>query len=219
MERLVRHLSREQCVQITTLHAEGHGYQALGRRFGVAHTTISRVVQRYQETLTHDRRRGQGRPRVTTAVEDRFIRLRALRERHTTAHLQIQLAKVHGTRVSDNKVRRCLAEHNYRPRRPAIGPPSTRAHRRAPLAFSREHIHWTVDDWAKVLFMDESRVSLYASDRRARVYRRPTERFAQCNVLQVLPFVGGSVMVWGGISLSGRGLRSCTSSMEALLQP
>src|SRR5678815_4467159 len=118
-------------------------------------------------------RRGQGRPRATTPVEDRFIRLRALRARHTTArHLQIQLAEVHGTRVSDNTVRRRLAEHNYRPRRPDIGPPHTTAHRRARLAFAREHIHWMVDDWAKVLFTDESRVCLYSSDRRARVCRR-----------------------------------------------
>ena len=203
-------------MQITTLQAEGHVYQALGRRFGVAHTTISRVVQRYQETLTHDRRRGQGRPRVTTAVEDRFIRILALRERYTTAYLQIQLAKVHGTRVSDNKVRRCLAEHNYRPRRPAIVLPSTRAHRRVPLAFPTNTFTGLSTIGQRCSLW---RVSLYASDRHARVYRRPTERFTQCNVLQVLPFVGLSVMVWGGISLSGWGLRSCTSSMEALLKP
>src|SRR5678816_3682251 len=132
MERIVRQLSRDLCVQITTLLAEGHVYRALGRRFGVAHTTIARVVQRYQETLTHDRRRGQGRARATTPVEDRFIRLREFRERHTTARqLQIQLTEVHGTRVSDNTVRQRLAEHNYRPRRPAIGPPNTTAHLRA----------------------------------------------------------------------------------------
>src|SRR5678815_2751030 len=123
MERIVYQLSRDKCVQITTLHSEGHGYRALGRRFGVGLTTIARVVQRYQETLTHDRRRGQGRPKTTTPMEDRFIRRRALRERHTTArHLQIQLAEIHSTRLSDNTVRRRLAEHNYRPRKPAIGP-------------------------------------------------------------------------------------------------
>src|SRR5678816_3377803 len=122
-------------------------------------------------------RRGQGRPRATTPVKDRFIRLRALRDRHTTArHLQIQLAEVHGTRVSDNTVRRRLAEHNHLSRRPAIGPPHTTVYRRARLAFAREHIHWTVDDWAKVLFTDDSRMSLYASDTRAIVYRRPMER-------------------------------------------
>jgi len=204
MERRVRHLTRDQCVEITTLHTEGHGYRELGRRYGVAHTTVARVVQRYQETHTHDRRPGQGRPRATTPSEDRFIRLRALRERHTTArHLQIQLAEVHGTRVSDNTVRRRLAEHNCRPRRPAVGPPLTREHRRARLAFARQHIRWTDDDWATVLFTDESRVALYSSDMRGRVYRRPNERFAQVNMREVVPFGGGSVMVWGGISLSG----------------
>ena len=115
----------------------------------------------------------------------------------------ITRAPLNGTRVSDNTVRRHLAEHNYQPLRPAIGPPLTRAHQNTRLAFAREHIHWTVDDWAKVFFTDESRVSLYTSERRARVYRRPTERFAQFNVLQVPQLGGGSVMVWGGISLSG----------------
>ena len=44
MEKIVRQLTRDECVQITTIHAEGHGYRALGRRFGVVHTTITRYL-------------------------------------------------------------------------------------------------------------------------------------------------------------------------------
>ena len=58
MEKIVLLLTRDQCVQITTIHAEGNEYRALGLRFGVAHTTITRVVQRYHDTLTHDYYRG-----------------------------------------------------------------------------------------------------------------------------------------------------------------
>uniref|UniRef100_T1HT12 Uncharacterized protein n=1 Tax=Rhodnius prolixus TaxID=13249 RepID=T1HT12_RHOPR len=48
--------------------------------------------------------------------------------------------------------------------------------------------------------LDESRFALYAPDGRRRVYRRPGERYAPCNISGRLPFGGGSVMVWAGIS-------------------
>jgi hypothetical protein len=37
-------------------------------------------------------------------------------------------------------------------------------------------------------------------DRRVRVYKRPGERYAQCNIVGTVSHGGGSVMVWGGIS-------------------
>jgi hypothetical protein len=37
-----------------------------------------------------------------------------------------------------------------------------------------------------------------------KVYRRPEERFAQCNVVGTVSFGGGSVMIWGSISLDTR---------------
>ncbi|KAG7484209.1 hypothetical protein MATL_G00046870 [Megalops atlanticus] len=41
-------------------------------------------------------------------------------------------------------------------------------------------------------------------DRCERVWRRRGERYAACNIIQHDRFGGGSVMVWGGISLEGR---------------
>jgi hypothetical protein len=37
-----------------------------------------------------------------------------------------------------------------------------------------------------------------------KVCRRPGERFAQCNVVGTVSFGGGSVMIWGSISLDSR---------------
>ncbi|KAJ8375922.1 hypothetical protein SKAU_G00065020 [Synaphobranchus kaupii] len=51
---------------------------------------------------------------------------------------------------------------------------------------------------------DESRFTLSTCDRRERVWRRRGERYAACNIIQHDRFGGGSVMVWGGISLEGR---------------
>ncbi|KAI4895705.1 hypothetical protein NFI96_019616, partial [Prochilodus magdalenae] len=50
----------------------------------------------------------------------------------------------------------------------------------------------------------ESRLYLSPCDRRDRLWRRRGERYAACNIIQHDRFGGGSVMVWGGISLEGR---------------
>uniref|UniRef100_K1QTA7 Transposable element Tcb2 transposase n=1 Tax=Magallana gigas TaxID=29159 RepID=K1QTA7_MAGGI len=51
----------------------------------------------------------------------------------------------------------------------------------------------------RVLFSDESHLSLNFADGRTRVWRRRGERFAGCCVTEVDRFGGGSAMVWGGI--------------------
>ncbi|KAI4885260.1 hypothetical protein NFI96_005103 [Prochilodus magdalenae] len=51
---------------------------------------------------------------------------------------------------------------------------------------------------------DESRFHLSTCDRHDRLWRRRGECNAACNIIQHDWFGGGSVMVWGGISLEGR---------------
>ncbi|KAJ8348305.1 hypothetical protein SKAU_G00268940 [Synaphobranchus kaupii] len=95
-------------------------------------------------------------------------------------------------------------EGGMRARRPVVGPVLTAQHRAARLAFAREHQNWQVRHWCPVLFTDESRFTLSTCDRRESVWRRRGERYAACNIIQHDWFGGGSVMVWGGISLEGR---------------
>ena len=72
------------------------------------------------------------------------------------------------------------------------------------LAWARDHVTWTQNDWAPVLFTDESRFCVDFTDRRARVWRMPNERFAPVCVAEYDRFSGGSVMVWAGISAQGK---------------
>ena len=72
------------------------------------------------------------------------------------------------------------------------------------LAWARDHVTWTQNDWTPVLFTDESRFCVDFTDRRARVWRMPNERFAPVCVAEHDRFGGGSVMVWAGISAQGK---------------
>ena len=72
------------------------------------------------------------------------------------------------------------------------------------LAWARDHVTLTQNDWAPVLFTDESRFCVDFTDRRARVWRMPNDLFAPVCVAEHDRFGGGSVMVWAGISAQGK---------------
>ncbi len=79
----------------------------------------------------------------------------------------------------------------------------TARHHGARLAFAIKHQNCQIRHWHPVLFTDESRFILSTCDRCERVWRSRGKRYAACNIVQHDRFDGGSVMVWGGISMEG----------------
>ena len=88
-----------------------------------------------------------------------------------------------------------LHSAGLRAQRPYVGVPLSQRHRQARLAWTRQHRRWTNQQWATVLFTDESRFLLDMLDRRRRVWRRRGERYANCAIVEHDRYV------WGGISV------------------
>lgn len=193
----------EQVAQAVALNNDGRSVRYIANTLGIPRSTVSDALQKFRETGVYTRRPGQGRRRATNHIQDRFLRMQALRDRTVTASALVQrLNDVHNNRVSVYTVRRRLNEGGLRSRRPATGPLLTVEHRRQRLEFAREHADWGLEDWSAVLFTDESRFTLYKSDGRDRVWRRTGERFAEACLSTKVPFGGGGVMMWAGISLT-----------------
>ena len=180
----------------------GVRHNDVARQFGVHRNTVDALWRRYlQFRITRDRPRS-GRPRVTSNRQDTYIRVVRLRDRLRTATLTAR--SIPGLRrINPRTVRNRLRERGIRPRRPALRPVLDQRHRVARFAWCRRH--FTQQDWALVLFTDESRFQLDSSDGRSRVYRRVGELFHDsCVIQRRRPFGGGCVMVWGGILSRGR---------------
>ena len=189
-------LNQNQRIQALTMLARGDNVCNVSRAFYCRRNTIIRLRQRFQQTGGVADRRRPCRPRITNPRTDRFITLTHLRRRFQTA---TSSARQYG--ISKQTVLRRLrqARQPIRPRRPYVGQVLTARHRAARLQWAQRGFRWVRQQWARVLFFDESRFNLSHHDGRIRIFRRIGERFADNCLIQRDRFGGGSVMVRGGV--------------------
>ncbi|GFV71930.1 transposable element Tc1 transposase [Trichonephila clavipes] len=117
------------------------------------------------------------------------------RNRRTTAQqVANQFLAASGKQISRKTVARRLRGGGLYARRPVVCVPLTRQHRTARLQWCCEHHNWTEQDWACVLFSDESRFSLSSDCRRQLIWResgtayRPentqeNDRYPTCSIM------------------------------------
>ncbi|GFU13885.1 transposable element Tcb2 transposase [Trichonephila clavipes] len=177
----------------------------VAREFDIAHSVVSRLWKSFNTTGMCSRRHGGGRVRSTTPAEDRYIVLSAKRNRRTTAQqVANQFLAASGKQISRKTVARRLREGGLYARRPVVCVPLTRQHRTARLQWCREHRNWTEQDWACVLFSDESRFSLSSDCRRQLIWRESGTAYRPENIQEKNRYATCSIMVWAGIMINGR---------------
>ena len=90
--------------------------------------------------------------------------------------------------------------------RVAVSKPLLRSqNKRKRLLWTKKYKHYSVDDWKKVLFTDESKVQLYGNSRRLYVRHRSNERMLNECAKSRVKRVGGSIQVSGCFSYNGVG--------------
>ncbi|GFW99065.1 transposable element Tcb2 transposase [Trichonephila clavipes] len=149
------------------------------RRLNVSRSVVQRLWDQYQSEDSVSRRPVPGRPRATTPTEDRFLALSARRKNHY-----------------------CAAARLYA-RRPVVCVPLNGRQRRNRLCWAREHVSWTQQQWASVLFTDESIFTMESDSGRLLIWREQRTRYHQSNTVERHSYRGGGILVWAGISLGG----------------
>ncbi|GFX00097.1 transposable element Tcb2 transposase [Trichonephila clavipes] len=184
---------------------EGRKITDVAREFDIAHSVVSRLWKSFKTTGMCSRRHGGGRVRSTTPAEDRYIVLSAKRNRRTTAQqVANQFLAASGKQISRKTVARRLRGGGLYTRRPVVCVPLTRQHRTARFQWCREHHNWTEQDWAYVLFSDESRFSRSSDCRRQLIWRESGTAYRPENIQEKDRYPTCSIMVWTGIMINGR---------------
>lgn len=183
---------------------------SISKTAGLVKCSRAAVVNVYREWTTTQKtgsqRRACGRHRLLDARSERRL-AKIVRTNRKASVRQIAANLNEGTSVkaSERTVRRTLHRMGYGSRRPIRKPLLSAFNRRRRLQFAKEHKDWTVDDWKKVMWSDESRFQLHHADGRVRIWRKQHESMDPTCIATTLQAGGGNVMVWGMFSWYGMG--------------
>ena len=107
------------------------------------------------------------------------------------------IAKELGIVASESTLRKYLRQAGIRRCIACKKPLVSKANRVKRLKWAREHLHWELEDWLRIIFTDET---TYETGQRGKVWvsRRPGERFCPDCASNFKHSGRESVMVWGG---------------------
>ena len=83
---------------------------------------------------------------------------------------------------------------------PTHVPLLTKCHRQLRLRWAREHRDWTIDQWKRVSWSDESRFAILHADGRIRIHCLPGERLLSQCITGHTKASGGCIMLCGTFS-------------------
>ncbi|GBM36947.1 hypothetical protein AVEN_231487-1 [Araneus ventricosus] len=194
------------------------GQIVMARRLGTSITETARLVGCSRSAVvsihakwindgdTSSRRQGVGHPRVSKEKgRRRLSRLVKQNRRQTVAQLTAQYNAGPSASVSEHTIQRTLLDMGLCSRLPTRVPLLTKRHRQLRLQWAREHRDWTMDEWKRVAWLDESRFLIHHVDDLVRVRRLPGEQLLPSSTAGHTQAGGGGIMLWGTFSWAAQG--------------
>jgi DNA invertase Pin-like site-specific DNA recombinase len=161
----------------SVLRKEGKSIRLIATQTRVAKSTVATVLQSIEVRLSQDKVPRSGRPKKTTSrLDHKIVRIAENSEKLNAVVIARQLAELNLANISRQTVRRRLNEANHHGRALVSKPLLKNHHIKARLEFAKKYQNWTVMDWNKVLWSDESKICLNSSDGRRWTWKRPGER-------------------------------------------
>ncbi len=184
---------------IDTLHKEGKPQTFIAKEAGCSQSAVSKHVNRKLSG-----RKKCGRKRCTTNRENRSL-MRIVKQNRFKI-----LGELHkewteaGVKASRATTHRRVKEFGYSCRIPLVKPLLNHRQCQRHLTWAKEKKNWTVAQWSKVLFSDESKFCISFGNQGPRVWRKGGEAHSPSCMKSSVKFPQ-SVMIWCAMSSAGVG--------------
>ncbi len=184
---------------IDTLHKEGKPQTFIAKEAGCSQSAVSKHVNRKLSG-----RKKCGRKRCTTNRENRSL-MRIVKQNwfKNLGELHKEWTEA-GVKASRATTHRRVKEFGYSCRIPLVKPLLNHRQRQRRLTWAKEKKNWTVAQWSKVLFSDESKFCISFGNQGPRVWRKSGEAHSPSCMKSSVKFPQ-SVMIWGAMSSAGVG--------------
>lgn len=179
---------------------------AIANNFNINKSTVTRIIQRFSTIGTPVAFKSPGRLRKTTKRTDRkILKISATNPFLSSEKILGILPKEDRNKISSRTIRRRLLNAGMFSRRPTKKPLLSKKNVKARLEFAQNHVNWTIEQWARVIFSDETKFNLVSSDGVQHVRGPVGKRLDPKYTVPTVKHGGGSVMVWGCFSSYGMG--------------
>jgi transposase len=199
-EGCIDQLTSEQRAAIITLHKLGMTTGDIAHKVPCSEKTVSLWVQRWQEEHSLEDKERSGRPRCTDEETDVAIEEYADEKKFTVPK---EVKKELQLECSARTIRRRLDEVNLFGRVAETEYVFDERDIQRRLSFAEGYSRWTADDWARVIFSDETHIEVYGRSC-VWVQRPPGKAFDPQYLSQHTPH-SDRVSLWGCFCARGVG--------------
>ena len=201
----MRPISNQKKEDVKHLLQQGTPYREISTLTGVSLGAIRAIRKDLNVDIEPN---GAGRKRIMSSNDIRVvIRKLVTGEYKSVEDASRQLRATYPNKVtpSAETIRREMKRLNYTAIKKPNVLPLTRSRRNARFRFAQAYRSWTVEDWKRVVFSDETKVNRLGSDGLHWTWIDPDGKLRERNVIHTYKHGGGSIMIWGCFCWSGPG--------------
>lgn len=197
-------LTTAQRNRILALLDRGDSAYKIKTLTGFSVASVSRIRSQYHPDLPVST---GGRPRkLSTANISYAVRLITSHKAENATQVTRSLQEFVEGSISTKTVRRALRSAGLRPVVKCKRPSLTKRHKRERMDFALAHENWTLEDWKRVYWSDETKINRLGSDGRKWVWKKAGEGLSDRLVQGTVKFGGGALMMWACMGWDGVGM-------------
>jgi transposase len=200
----MRPTSSTQRSSVISLLHEGYSLHQIQSRTGLGKSTIGRI----KKEIDGDKENSKGGRSSKLSPGDKQFILRQITTGRLNNAVQATsfINNIIPSPVTPQTVRNVLKANNFHSVVKKKCPLLKRQHRINHLKFAKYHENWTVEDWKRVLWSDETKINRIGSDGRVYTWKQRGEPLSDRTTSPTVKHGGGNnLMVWGCMGWNGVG--------------
>jgi transposase len=197
-------ISSTQRSSVISLLHEGYSVRQIQSKTDVGKTTIGRI----KKEIDVDKENSKGGRPSKLSYRDKQSILRQISSGKLDNAVQAThfINNILPHPVTPQTVRNTLKENNFRSVIKKKCPLLKKGHRYNRLKFAQYHENWTVEDWKRVLWSDETKINRIGSDGRVYTWKQKGEALSDRTTTPTVKHGGGNnLMIWGCMGWNGVG--------------
>ena len=192
----MKSISAEKRSSVVSLLNEGYSHHQIQARTGLGKGTIGRISK---EVEGDKENHPGGHPSKLSPHDKQSIICQISSGKLDNAVQATQfINSTIATPITPQTVRNVLKEAGFRSATKKKVPMLKGSHHQQRLKFAQYHENWTVEDWKRVLWTDETKINRIGSDGKVYVWKQQGESLSDQTTTPTVKHGGGNnLMVWG----------------------